>query len=408
VFPSEIHLSPVSVANKKKPFYTKSLTFLQGTSELRGYPFYFGGFNIMLVDSPGFNDTYKTETQVLKEIAEWLEDTYEKETKLSGIIYIHPIKNERMEGSAMRNLKMFRELCGTNPLRNVVLVTSFWDQVERAVGERREAELKETPDFWGAMIEKGSRISRFRGRDSALSIVLELASQTPLPLSIQQEMVEQGKPLIETAAGIVVNEELARLEASHRKEREDLQREYQEALKAHDQEMQEVLKRERQRMDDKLERLHRQQELLREQRRVQQRQWHEQFESLRSKVDLNRFPNSNGSQLSSPPSQFQNPIGPQDLDLDWIVSVVRANEAKITADERIIVELKILETKKKKNGPSKLQKIDKKKLGQFLLQSLRIALPVTTMALLGFPIHLPIFSSSSDSSSGQGTDESGT
>jgi len=362
----------------------------------------------MLVDSPGFNDTYKSETQVLREIAEWLGESYEKETKLSGIIYVHPIKNERMEGSAMRNLKMFRELCGTNPLRNVVLVTSFWDQVEQIVGERREAELKETPEFWGAMIKKGSKVSRFRGRDSALSIVLELAKQTPLPLSIQREMVEQRKPLIETAAGIVVNEELARLEASHRKEREELQREYQDALKARDEELQEVLKKERQRMDDKLESLRRQQELLREQRRVQQRQWHEQFESLRSKVDLSHFPNSNGSHLSSPSSQFQKPVGSQDMDLDWIVSIVRANEAKIPADERIIVELKIQETKKNKNGPSKLQKFDKKKLGQVLLQSLRIALPVTTMALLGFPIHLPIFPSSSDISSEQGTTELGT
>lgn len=354
----------------------------------------------MLVDSPGFNDTYKSETQVLKEIAEWLGDSYEKKTKLSGIIYIHPIKNERMEGSAMRNLKMFRELCGESPLRNVVLVTSFWDQVERAVGERREVELKKTPNFWGRMIEKGSRVARFHGRDSALSIVLGLANQTPLPLSIQQEMVEQGKPLIETAAGIVVNEELARLEALHRQQREELQREYQEALKVHDQEMQEVLKRERQRMDDKLESLRRQQELLREQRRVQQRQWHDQFEKLRSQVDLNRPLRSNSSSLSSPSSPFQKPNGSQELDLDWIVSIVRANETKITPDERIIVELKIQETKKKKNGPNKLQK---KKLGQVLLQSLRIALPVATMALLGFPIHLPILPSSSQDS----TDNSG-
>jgi hypothetical protein len=369
---------------------------LAGTSELRGYKFYFGGFNIMLVDSPGFNDTYKSETQVLKEIAEWLGDSYEKQTKLSGIIYMHPIKSERMEGSAMRNLRMFRELCGEEPLKNVILVTSFWDQVLRDVGEQREQELKRTPHFWGGMVDKGSRIARFEGRDSALSIVLSLANQRPLALSIQQEMVEEGKPLIETAAGIAVNEELARLEALHRQQRDELQREYQEALKAHDQEMQEVLRKERQRMDEKLDGLRRQQELLREQRRVQQRQWHDQFEKLRSQVDLSRYPNSTGAQLSpSLLSQSQKPIEQQDLDLDWVVSVVRANEARISPDERIIVELKIQEAKKKKNGPNKLQM---KKLGKVLVQSLRIALPVTTMALLGFPIHLPILPSSENES----------
>jgi hypothetical protein len=306
---------------------------------------------------------------------------------------MHPIKSERMEGSAMRNLRMFRELCGEEPLKNVILVTSFWDQVSREVGERRERELERTPDFWGRMVDKGSRIARFEGRDSALSIVLSLANQRPLALSIQQEMVEQGKPLIETAAGIAVNEELARLEALHRQQREELQREYQEALKAHDQEMQEVLRRERQRMDEKLDGLRRQQELLREQRRVQQRQWHDQFEKLRSQVDLSRYPNSQGSQLSlSPFSQSQKSIEQQDLDLDWVVSVVRANEARISPDERIIVELKIQEAKKKKKGPNKLQM---KKLGQVLIQSLRVALPVATMALLGFPIHLPMLPSSS-------------
>ncbi|KAH0562389.1 hypothetical protein GP486_002912 [Trichoglossum hirsutum] len=388
------------------------------TSELRGYSFHHGGYNITLVDSPGFNDTYKSEAEVLGDIAEWLRESYEAKTKLSGIIYLHSIKNERMEGSALRNLRMFRELCGDEPLKNVILVTSFWDDVLRNVAEKREEELR--TEFWGGMIRRGSRTDRFQGRASALSIILSLTKKKPVPLEIQCELVEQRKPLVETAAGIAVNEELARLEAKHKREREQLQREMQEALEARDRELQGILQEQRQKLDEELDRVHRQQEMMKAERRADRRrmeyQW-EDFKRLQSQIDL-RSPSSSSSSSSSPPTaiptsssynshyrslshpyqiyQLTRPPPPTTApipdDFDWIVSIMRANESKIKPEERVVLELKIQEAMEKgaeTKGAKGNGKLQKKKVGQFLLRSLQVVLPVTTMALLGFPLHLP-------------------
>lgn len=103
----------------------------------------------------------------------------------------------------MRNLAVFRDLCGDSSLKNIVLVTTMWDEVDKAVGSDREEELRS--DFWKGMICHGSRSCRFEGtRESAWEIMdcldLEGSYQTRIPLQIQEEMVDRGLELHETTA----------------------------------------------------------------------------------------------------------------------------------------------------------------------------------------------------------------
>lgn len=342
---------------------------------------------------------------MLSDIAEWLRESYEDHQKLSGIIYMHNIHRERMEGSALRNLKMFREICGDDPLKNVILVTSFWGNVDRVQGELRERELCVDDRFWGAMISRGSRVQRFTDdRNSALNIVSSLVAKKPVALGIQQELVDEQKRLVDTSAGKVVNEELLRLEKKYQVEHEKLQQEL-EALKARDDVLQQILEDERRKMELQLEKVHRQQEQLKDERRADYRRMENRFANMRS-FDMHSdtqpanivrsrsmqgglpslvsassayASSSNGADKAQPPSETE-----IEVDLDWLISRIRANEGKIKPDEKIVVELKITEAKKQRN------KLHSKKLGRILLSSLRVALPMTTLALLGIPIHLPI------------------
>lgn len=366
---------------------------MPGTTELRGYRFYHNGYNITLVDSPGFNDTFRTETDVLQDIATWLKQSYENQRqRLSGIIYLHSIENVHMEGSALRNLRMFRELCGNDPLKNVILVTSFWSNVQRAVGGRREDELRTTPEFWGEMIRRGSRMERFTDRESALRIVDSLTMRTPVALSIQRELVEERKTLVETAAGQIVNEELARLEVKHRRELEELQREMRDALAAQDSALQQILREEQAKMDERLERINRQQAQLHADRRADRRRFECQLDLMSAHPDEIKGSSRSVAGKADPTDQEKKPNKlrkarpptDEEPDVDWIVSIVRANESKISPEERTIVEMKIEEVKKQ--NPSKL---NGKKIGQYLLGILRLALPLTSLILLGIPIHLP-------------------
>ena len=86
-------------------------------------------YNVYLVDTPGFDDTEMSDTDVLYKFVEWLQLQAQNKLKLSGLIYLHRITDNRMPGSATRNLSMMLKLVGEENLKNVVLVTSRWEKV---------------------------------------------------------------------------------------------------------------------------------------------------------------------------------------------------------------------------------------------------------------------------------------
>ncbi|KAF8557899.1 kinase-like protein [Imleria badia] len=133
-----------------------------------------GRRNIVLVDTPGFDDTHLSDGQILRIMAHWLKETYRNNVKLAGLLYLHRISDMRFAGTPLRNLAVFKDLCGDGNLKNIVLVTTMWDEVEdQAVGSQREDEL--LSDFWKVMIRQGSRSCRFEGtRDSAWEIINRL------------------------------------------------------------------------------------------------------------------------------------------------------------------------------------------------------------------------------------------
>ncbi|OCK73986.1 hypothetical protein K432DRAFT_250303, partial [Lepidopterella palustris CBS 459.81] len=297
------------------------------TSEIQGYTFHFNGYNINIVDTPGFNDTFKTETQVLQDIADWLKQSYDSETRLNGIIYLHSLVNVRMEGSALRNLKMFRELCGPKPLNNVILATTFWGEVNKELAVKREAELETTSEFWGDMIARGSTMKRLKDRRTALEIIELLVGKAPVTLQIQDELVK-GKKLVETEAGKIVNEELMRLETTHKRELEKIQQELQE-VRDHDEELQQILEAQQRKLDKELNKVHRQQEQLRYDRRAEKRKMEIDFEARINEIQIKM--------------DMERQAKVRDFNFDQAVALVRANEGKVRPEDREVLERKIAE-----------------------------------------------------------------
>ncbi|KAK1817503.1 hypothetical protein LTR12_008144 [Friedmanniomyces endolithicus] len=216
------------------------------TSEVRPFEFEYDGHHITLIDTPGFNDTTRSETEVLKSIAEYLSSAYSDHQKLTGIIYLQSIMDPRMYGSTLRNLKMFKVLVGPDPFPNVLLATTRWGQAEKmdelALAESRESQLSTDEEFWAPMIRRGARVARFKDtRESAMQVVLSLIHQVPIVLQIQAELVDQAKDLIDTTAGIAVNEENKRLELKYRAELAQLQKEMDEAIAERDTELQKII-----------------------------------------------------------------------------------------------------------------------------------------------------------------------
>jgi len=180
-------------------------------------------YRIVLIDTPGFDDTYKTDFAILSKIATWLEnsyvvtskytkpdklieyDSYKKGAKLGGVIYLHDISAARFTGTASRNLQMFRKLCGEDVLDNIVLGTTKW-ALNVPDSELRHSQL--TADYWEPLLAKGAKAFRIEDNyESTWRLIERMISpraQKTLNntvLLIQREMVEKKMIIPETQAG---------------------------------------------------------------------------------------------------------------------------------------------------------------------------------------------------------------
>ncbi|SRR5258708_15517269 len=139
--------------------------------------------------------------------------SYKEKVTLAGMIYMHRISDIRMSGISRRNFRIFRKICGENALTNVVFVTTMWDNlVDMEEGEARERNLQNMDGFFKDALEKGAKMVRHElqqdATKSAHEILRLIIANRPLPLQIQQELVDQKKPLAKTSAGEEVNREL--------------------------------------------------------------------------------------------------------------------------------------------------------------------------------------------------------
>jgi len=169
---------------------------------------------VIFVDTPGFDDTHRSDIEILSVIAGWFVKVYKEAVPLAAIVYLHRISDNRMAGSPLKNLQMFASMCGQQAMPSVVLCTTMWNEINEPTGDRRENELKD--NFWKDMIAQGCRVVRFRdSKESAWEIVGRLPP-AKRGVILSTEIVDDKKNLNETAAGVKLNEELAKLIADQK------------------------------------------------------------------------------------------------------------------------------------------------------------------------------------------------
>ena len=134
---------------------------------------------------------------------------YERGNKLAGVLYFHRISDLTMDWMSMINFKMFRKLCGDTTLRNAVIVTNMWGQVDLQVGEAREVELVREDTFFKPVFDKGAQITRnWNNFDSAQNTIRLVLNNRPIPLRIQRELVDERKHIYETSVSEELNREI--------------------------------------------------------------------------------------------------------------------------------------------------------------------------------------------------------
>lgn len=181
------------------------------------------------MDTPGFDDTTRTDTEVLRDIVNWLTSAYERNIRLTGLVYLHGVHMTRVGGSARANMRHFRQLCGDDSMNSVALATTHWSRGtrDREVQEARHQELAANALFWKDLVRKGALVFRHDNEaESARTIVHYLLDRTPtggIHLQVQREMAA-GLTLDQTTVGVAFERRIQELRNRYEREIGDLRR----------------------------------------------------------------------------------------------------------------------------------------------------------------------------------------
>jgi hypothetical protein len=161
-----------------------------------------------------------------------------------------------MQGSARKNLLMFKKLCGPAALKHVILATTMWERLnDESIGHKREQELIQTEEFWGWMKKQGSQVIRHQNTwESAMEVLgkFVMSHERPIPLQIQTEIVDGERTLDETGAGQELELALSEERERFRRELAELQTEMKKAMAMRDEQAQDMIRESRQELDQKL------------------------------------------------------------------------------------------------------------------------------------------------------------
>lgn len=194
---------------------------LTGTQDIAYANVIVDGRTVTLIDTPGFNDSQRTDTDILKLIAQWLQGTYEYGKLLTGVILLQPINGIRAVRSEKTRTALFQEICGENAFSHVVIATTMWSEVNNKLeAYRRVEERKIHPDFWFKMIAKGATVVNYENRTKyeTHKIIRTLLYKGQVAMKMQPELQNNNGALFQTSAGRLLHENLSDEEKQRWKE----------------------------------------------------------------------------------------------------------------------------------------------------------------------------------------------
>jgi hypothetical protein len=158
------------------------------------------GRKVALIDTPGFNNTLRSDKDVLESVAQFLGP----DVLLSGIIYLQPVDVNRVQGSEMKLLRLFENICGKDTFSKVVIVSTMWSEMKHPKQARGSVEERLNDIvFWKFMPDHGARHTEHHNSKSSAKKIIEMLLDSPKPmhLQLQAELLMNDAMLGLTSAG---------------------------------------------------------------------------------------------------------------------------------------------------------------------------------------------------------------
>lgn len=143
------------------------------------------GKTVLLVDTPGFDDTAMHEsTRVFKGIAQWLnehaksKDGEARKPQVAGFVYLQDITQKRINNRQNIDFLRLQQLsdAGGDSYSKLVLVTYQWpaDKGVERYKQCLEREKELETNFWKDLIGKGAKMIRAEDSGQAKEVVVEV------------------------------------------------------------------------------------------------------------------------------------------------------------------------------------------------------------------------------------------
>lgn len=202
------------------------------TAEVNEYSCIGHGCNLNLIDTPGFDDTNRSDMEILTVIAQYLARHLHSGRRIHGVLFLHRIVDVRLSASVIKMAELAKRICGERFYDHVTLVSTMWELLpDTSVGYERARELLNHPRFWADFHREGAPHVRYSNtRETARKIITEVikSARVPAPLLRIQSQLWRGLSVPETDAGEFLEGELKRRREKHEQDlqrlREDIQR----------------------------------------------------------------------------------------------------------------------------------------------------------------------------------------
>lgn len=181
------------------------LTYDPGTTTPIIYESTIDNKMILLLDTPGFDDSEQTNLDILREIVSslYVFALRPTEVEVRGLIFLHDITETRLSGSQRMTWQILKAICGEGSMKNVLVGTTQWS----SEGDRRfQNEEKRERELYGKHwngIHKSSRVV-YGDKENAHQIIRDLLVKPPVLLLVQTEMINPPHTIEATTAGRVV------------------------------------------------------------------------------------------------------------------------------------------------------------------------------------------------------------
>jgi hypothetical protein len=181
---------------------------------------------VNLIDTPGWDDTHRTDTDILTLIGDHLGNLFGADQLLQGVVLLQPITGTRVYGTERKRTRLFEKICGMSAFPNIVIATTMWsDVVDQAAAHQRVQERIGSPEFWGSMVQGGARVMKHDNtQESALTIIRTLLSNQARPLQLQTELA-QGYDLANTSVGVQLTADITAMVFTGQNRIEELEEE---------------------------------------------------------------------------------------------------------------------------------------------------------------------------------------